>query len=118
MNIKDVKENLRIIVCNSNSIKNRKAELEYLVKSTQPDIILSCESKLDNNVLSSEFVPTNYIADIRRDRTYFGGGVVIIHKVDLVIQETEIVIPKPYQSKYPGGFHDEIVWAKLTIKNS
>ena len=41
-----------------------------------------------------------------------------MHKVDLVIQETEIVIPKPDQSKYPGGFHDEIVWAKLTIKNS
>ena len=117
-NIKDVKENLRIIVCNSNSIKNRKAELEYLVKTTQPDIILSCESKLDNSVKSSEFVPNNYIADIRRDRTYFGGGVVIIHKADLVIQETEIVVPKPDQSNYPGDFHDEIVWAKLTIKNS
>ena len=34
------KENLRLIVANSNSIKSRKAELAYLVFTYQPDIIL------------------------------------------------------------------------------
>ena len=41
-----------------------------------------------------------------------------MHRSDLVIQETEIIVPKLDSSKYPNNHHDEIVWAKLTLKNS
>ena len=57
-----------------NSIKNRKAEITHLCNTVAPDVILACETKVDNTIKSTEFLPAHYTGYIRRDRTYHGGG--------------------------------------------
>ena len=107
-------DNLRILVANMNSIKNRKAEITHLCNTVAPDVILACETKVDNTIKSTEFLPAHYTGHIRRDRTYHGGGVMICHKKELVIDEIDIIEEKPGETTH----HDEIVWAKLTIRNA
>ena len=96
-----------------NSIKGKSAELKHLLHTMTPDIMLVCESKLDKTVKHSEFLPANYTGHIRNERTINGGGVLIVHKKELVIDEIELEIDKP---KVPH--HDEIIWARLTIKDA
>jgi hypothetical protein len=93
-----------------NSIKGRKPELAVLCETLKPDIILASETKIDKTVKHSEFLPPNYTGHIRHDHTLHGGGVLIAHKKDLVIDEIELKVPaKPH--------HDHVCWARLTVKN-
>ena len=105
-------DNLRVVIGNINSIKNRKAEITHLCETVQPDIMLFCESKINPEVKCSEFLPPTYAGDIRRDRTYYGGGVIVCYKRELEVTEVEII------QENPTVHHDEIVWAKLNIKNA
>ena len=65
-----------------------------------------CETKLDKNVKSSEFLPSNYNGCIRKDRTNNGGGVMIALKSNYIVDEVEL------------SADCKIVWAKLTLKNN
>lgn len=86
-------DNLRISITNVNSTRGRKAGLLHFCNTMQPDIILVSESKLDKSIKHSEFLPPNYVGHLRNDRTLNGGGVIIIHKKDLVIDEIELDKP-------------------------
>ena len=70
-------DNLRIIIGNMNSIKERKAQLKHLCATTGPNIILACEIKMDKTIKHTEFLLANYTCHIRLDRTNRGGGVMI-----------------------------------------
>ena len=112
MNIHTANENnLRIVVANVNSISGKRAEMIHLCDSVKPDIILVSETKLEKSVKHSEFLPSAYTGHIRHDHTKHGGGVMIIHRKDLVIDEIELVDPKT-------PHHDHVVWAKLTVRNT
>ena len=108
-------ENLRLLWGNTNSLRYRKAELIHLAQTASPDVFLFCETKIDKDILDAEFLPPGYTVVARRDRTQHGGGVIIIHKIELVIEEIEFLDDKLINKK---SHHDEIVWAKLTIKNT
>ena len=108
-------DNIRVVIGNINSIKSRKAELTHLTQTTSPDVMMFCETKLEKEIFDSEFLPPGYSVASRRDRTINGGGVIIIHKIELVIEEVEFMDNKDINKK---AHHDEIVWAKLTIKNT
>ena len=69
---------------------------------------------MDNTIKSTEFLPAHYTGHTRRDRTYHGGGVMICHKKELVIDEIDIIEEKPGETTH----HDVIVWEKLTIRNA
>ena len=72
---------------------------------------LLSESKLEKSVKHSEFLPSAYTGHIRHDHNKHGGGVMIVHRKDLVIDEIELVDPKT-------PHHDHVVWAKLTVRNT
>lgn len=59
---------LKVLLINFQSIKNKTAEMEFLIQSEQPDIIQGTETWLNQNISSSEVLPDNY-AVYRRDRT-------------------------------------------------
>ena len=74
-----------------------------------------CETKIDKTIFDAEFTPPGYKVVARRDRTQHGGGVIIIAKIELVIEEIEFMDNKDINKK---KHHDELIWAKLTIKNT
>jgi hypothetical protein len=51
---------LRILVVNCQSIKNKKQELENLVETSKPDIMIGTESWLSNDIQSTEIFPSGF----------------------------------------------------------
>ena len=97
------------MVANVNSIKGKKAEIAHLCASVKPDLILVSESKLDSDIKHTEFLPAQYTGHIRKDHTRHSGGVMIVHKKDLVIDELEVL---------DSDRHDHIVWARISLCNA
>ena len=53
--------------------------------------MMFCETKLDKNILDQEILPPGYSVVASRDRTLHGGGVIIIAKQELVIDDVEFM---------------------------
>ncbi len=69
------------IIVNANSINGKRAEFEALLSYTSPDLILITETKLGNDIKTSEFMPSNSGYTVyRKDRKRGGGGVLIAIK--------------------------------------
>ena len=98
--------NLRILVVNVNSLWGKAAELQNLVCTTIPDIILLNETKLDKDILSSEFTPPGY-KGFRKDRNRHGGEVMIMLRDSLVAEEVEI-----------SDCSCEAIWVKIQLKGN
>ena len=45
---------------NINSAPSKRAELENLINDTDPDLIIMTETKMDEQVKASEFLPKGY----------------------------------------------------------
>lgn len=75
------------LTINFQSIKNKREELEALIDSTNPDIIIGTETWLNADVHSSEIFPAGYNV-IRKDRQdRYGGGVLIATKNNLISEQ-------------------------------
>jgi exonuclease III len=60
---------LRVLVINFQSVKNKRSELQVMIESSKPDIIIGTETWLNDRVNSSEVFPPELGYDvIRRDR--------------------------------------------------
>ena len=77
---------IRSLVINCNGIASKKAELESVIDYTDPDVLIITETKIDDTVHTSEFLPSNFKA-FRRDRTRRGGGVLIAVKEQFAANE-------------------------------
>jgi len=77
---------LRIVCCNFQSIWNKKAELENFLYSMDIDILIGSETHLSCNISNSEIIPPNYSA-ARKDRSDGYGGVILIYKESLIVEE-------------------------------
>jgi hypothetical protein len=68
---------LRVVIINCQSVRNKKQELENLVESSNPDIIIGNESWLNKDIQSSEVFPEGYncYRKDRKDDTH--GGVFV-----------------------------------------
>ena len=77
------RQELRTIITNFQSIRNKVVETQVLIEDVDPDIIVGTETWLSNDILSSEVLPTNYNV-FRRDRNDSHGGVLLAVKNDLV----------------------------------
>ena len=94
---------LRILIMNCQSIKNKKPELQTIVNTANPDIILGCESRLSPDIANSEIFPDVYDA-IWKDRVGDAHGGVFVCFKDLICTEaTEL------------EKECELVWVKLQI---
>ena len=80
---------LSVIVLNCQSIVSKKADLNCLIETTNPDIIIASETWLIPSINSSEFLPQNYIA-YRKDREDGYGGVLLAHKITLTSHQLHI----------------------------
>ena len=63
---------------NCRSVKNKVPELEALIDTAQPDIVIGTESWLDETIPSTEHLPTDRFNVFRNDRNSNGGGVFIL----------------------------------------
>ena len=79
---------LRISICNFQSIWNKCNILKNYLTKNDIDILLGSETHLSENIKNSEMLPPNYTAS-RKDRNDGYGGVVIIYKNDLQIEEIQ-----------------------------
>ena len=77
---------LRITICNFQSLWNKSNILKKYLTTNNIDILLGSETHLSNNIMNSEILPPNYTA-VRKDRNDGYGGVIIIYKTDLLVEE-------------------------------
>ena len=68
-----------LVIANCEGVTGKKAIIENMLTSFQPDVFLVVESKLDSNIADTESPPPSYRATpaIRYNRTRGGGGVFI-----------------------------------------
>ena len=71
-------DHLHVLQLNFNSLKSttKVAELNLLITNHNPDVIIGCETKLDNTHATYSIFPADYTV-FRRDRNKHGGGVLI-----------------------------------------
>ena len=105
-------KSLKIISLNFQSIKNKKPELDLIIDSINPDIIIGTETWLDPTISSSEyFSPTTYTV-YRKDRQpnkkgQSHGGVLVAVK-----NEFQSCEAKELETDC------ELVWVEINIPNS
>ena len=83
------RSNIKTLVINFQSIKNKTLDLMNVLDTTDPDIILGNETWLTSDHHSSEFFPPEFDV-IRRDRPDGYGGVLIATKKDLTHEQIHI----------------------------
>ena len=103
--IPNKRQKLQILVTNCNGINSKTAELESLVSYTDPDNLLFTETKLNNKVSTSEFLPANY-KGFQKDCTSSGGGVKRAIRNNLVAKEVDMV-----------EVFTEVIWIKIILQN-
>ena len=77
---------LKVQHINFQSIWPRKDELEANLEEHDIDIVIGTETHLTPSIQTSEFLPEIYNA-IRRDHSDGYGGLIVIHKQDLIVSE-------------------------------
>ena len=77
---------LRVCVCNFQSIWNKISILQNFLTSNNIDILLGSETHLSCNISNCELFPESYTA-LRKDRNDGYGGVIIIYKKELLVEE-------------------------------
>ena len=99
--------NIRVLIINFQSIKNKKEELCNIIESSDPSIIVGTETWLNPNIHSHEIFPPNYEI-LRKDRSDGYGGVLLAIKKDFIVDTIT----------YPPEFDCEAVFAKLSVGKS
>ncbi|XP_072014761.1 uncharacterized protein [Amphiura filiformis] len=100
------KRQVKVMVVNFQSIKNKTAELADCLDIHDPDIILGSETWLNNTVEDKEIIPDNYTV-FRKDREDSHGGVVIAIRNDMVCAHRPDL-----------NTNCEIVWAQVQLVGS
>ena len=69
---------LKVISLNCCSLRSleKRARLQAIVEEHKPDIIIGCETHLDESYSSAEVFPRNF-AIIRKDCCFGGGGIFL-----------------------------------------
>ena len=90
--------------CCSLRSQEKRNDLAALLISNDIDIVLGCESHLDDSFYSSEILPKTYTV-IRKDRCLGGGGVFVGYKTYLSISNLNI------------SCNAEMLWCSLHLSN-
>ena len=82
-------KSLRVVTANFQSIYNKKDELNSFLIENDIDIVLGSETHLSPSINNAEILPPMYTS-YRRDRADGWGGVIIITKKNLTVEEIKI----------------------------
>ena len=97
-----------VVIANCEGVTGKKASIENMLTSLQPDIFLAAETKLDSSVYDAEFLPPTYrdFPPARKDRKRGGGGVFIAVREGILAEHlTEF------------DTECEISWIKIQLQN-
>ena len=96
---------LSVLTLNSHSIssQSRRTLLQAIIEEHQADIVVGCESHLDDTYLTQEIFPSGY-GVIRKDCNSSGGGVFLGIRNNLFFVEEPLFNGDP-----------EMVWVKLCL---
>ena len=98
--------NLRAIIINFQSLKNKKPDLQLTIDNTNPDIIFGCETWLNKKIETQEILPNNYIV-YKKGRSSKGGGVLLaIKKCNNFSIQNDL------------DTDGELIWTKIKLKNN
>ena len=86
------KSSICLLNVNTQSIRAKKLEFQYMVEDAKPDIIIACGTWFKPNINSSEIHP-RYDPPFRNDRADGYGGVMIATKTGLVAERISIMSP-------------------------
>ena len=96
-------KNIRTLVVNCQSIRNKRAGLQAATHYVKPDIIIGNQSCLASEHTNSEIFPDGYKSMVyRKDRNKNGGGVFIAVQDGLTTSEID-----------QGNTKCEIVWTEI-----
>ena len=97
------------MVANCDGVTGKKATIDNMLTSLQPDFFLAVESKLDNSVFDAEFLPPPYrdFPPARKDRKRGGGGVFIAVREGVVAE---------HLTEFDTSC--EISWVKIQLQNN
>ena len=80
---------LKVLTVNVNHILAKRVELLQFLEDNSIDILIACETKIDENICDAELGLENF--DIyRKDRNIHGGGVLVAVKKHLKSRKLEI----------------------------
>lgn len=100
------KQNLRILIINCQSIRNKRTALSESVDYLKPDIIIGSESWLSKENTNSEIFPDGFQTNVyRKDRNKNGGGVFIAIHDNIQANTVEV-----------DDGNCELVWAEIQTK--
>ena len=99
-------DKLSILSLNCRSVRSqsRRALLQSIMEEHQADIVIGCESHLDNSFSSQEIFPPQYVV-MRKDRCIGGGGVFLALKDHLTFVD---------EPTFHGNA--EMVWVEIMFK--
>ena len=76
-NRKRLPNDIKTVVLNANSLKGKKHQLNAMIESTKPHIIIATETKLPKRFKTSELFDSSQYSVFRKDRNAKGGGVLV-----------------------------------------
>lgn len=101
--IHKLRDTLKVLSLNCCSLRSlgKRARFQAMVDEYRPDIILGCESHLDESYTTTEVFPQGYTI-IRKDRCLGGGGVFLAVASDLPFLDVSV------------NTNTEMIWGKIS----
>lgn len=90
-------EELRILSANVRGLRTNLGDLTNTTLRNNADIVICCETFLDDSIPPTYGQMQGYTHWYRRDRSGQGGGVAVCHKLGLHIQALNIDMPAHYE---------------------
>ena len=81
---------LRVLSVNLGSVNAKRESFWEAVDSSDPDVIIACETWLKEDILSSEIMPPGFNPPLRKDRADGYGGVLLATKTGIIANEIKI----------------------------
>ena len=100
-------QTIQVLSLNCRSIRSlaKRGRLAGLIQEHQADIIIGCETHIDESYSSSEIFPPNYTV-LRKDRKAGGGGVFLCFNQMLNVTEEPSL-----------QCNAELIWGKIKLHN-